>query len=74
MLMMMRADTSYDANKTQGCSAEELLACISATDFDACIAACSNEENNEEEDVVKAGTLTVSVKDYSSSVVSAPLN
>ena len=42
MLMMMRGDDSYVS--TAGCTAEELLACITATDYDACIAACSDEE------------------------------
>ena len=59
--MMMRSDDSY--TPTEGCSAEELLKCLTADDYDACVAACSNEENNEEEDVVKAGTLTVSMGD-----------
>ena len=60
MLMMMRADENYTA--VEGCSAEELLACFNADDYDACIAACSDEPTNpEDEDEVKAGTLTVSL-------------
>jgi hypothetical protein len=43
MLMMMRADDSYSPSTTEGCTAEELLACITADDYDACIAACSEE-------------------------------
>lgn len=56
MLMMMRADDAY--TPTTGCSAEELLACIVADDYDACIAACS--EDAEEE--VLPGYATVSTK------------
>jgi len=55
MLMMMRADDAY--TPTTGCSAEELLACILADDYDACIAACS--EDAEEEEVLP-GFATVS--------------
>ena len=63
MLMMMRADDSYTP-ATAGCSAEELLACITADDYDACIAACSDaeEEEEEEEQEVKAWTLNVTMK------------
>ena len=46
MLMMMRADEGY--TPVEWCTAEELLACITADDYDACIAACSDENNNEE--------------------------
>jgi hypothetical protein len=46
MLMMMRADDAY--TPTTGCSAEELLACILADDYDACIAACSEEAEEED--------------------------
>jgi len=56
MLMMMRADDAY--TPTTGCSAEELLACILADDYDACIAACS--EDAEEEDTRLPGFATVS--------------
>ncbi len=59
MLMMMRGDDSYTS--TAGCTAEELLACITADDYDACIAACSGDEEEEEETEVKAGNLTVSL-------------
>ena len=38
----MRSDDSY--TPTEGCSAEELLKCLTADDYDACVAACSNEE------------------------------
>lgn len=55
MLMMQRAS---DDSSTSGCTAEELLACITATDYDACIAACSDEDAEPVE--VKAGTLNVS--------------
>ena len=41
MLMMMRADESY--TPAEGCTAEELLKCVTADDYDACIAACSDE-------------------------------
>ena len=61
MLMMQRA--SEDAStSSEGCSAEELLACITATDYDACIAECSGDTNTEEDDTeVKAGSLSVSL-------------
>ena len=63
MLMMMRADDSYEPS-TEGCTAEELLACVTADDYDACIAACSDTEEPEEptdpEAWVKQGKLTVS--------------
>jgi hypothetical protein len=63
MLMMMRADDSYTP-ATEGCTAEELLACVTADDYDACIAACNGEEEGEEEEQeVKAGTLTVKLGD-----------
>jgi hypothetical protein len=58
MLMMMRSDSSY--TPTEGCTAEELLKCLTADDYDACVAACSNEAEEEEQEV-KAGTLTVSL-------------
>jgi hypothetical protein len=56
MLMMMRSDSSY--TPTEGCSAEELLKCLTADDYDACVAACSNE--NPEEEVTGNGLATVS--------------
>jgi hypothetical protein len=56
MLMMMRADDAY--TPTTGCSAEELLACIVADDYDTCIAACSEDA---EEEVVLPGHATVSL-------------
>jgi len=46
MLMMMRSDDSY--TPTEGCSAEELLKCLTADDYDACVAACSAENPAEE--------------------------
>ena len=45
--MMMRSDDTYTA--VEGCTAEELLACFNADDYDACIAACSDESENPEE-------------------------
>jgi hypothetical protein len=71
MLMMMRSDDSYEPSTAEGCSAEELLACFNADDYDACIAACSdaNEpEDGEEEEEVKAGVLKVTGEnpDYTS--------
>ena len=51
MLMMMRADENYTA--VEGCSAEELLACFNADDYDACIATCSDAEEGEEEERVE---------------------
>jgi hypothetical protein len=61
MLMMMRSDSSY--TPTEGCSAEELLKCLTADDYDACVAACSDENTEEEQDPeeVKAGTLNVTM-------------
>ena len=58
MLMMMRADESY--TPVEGCSAEELLACITADDYDACIAECNGGEEPEDPIVTKKGTLNVS--------------
>jgi hypothetical protein len=49
MLMMQRG---AEEETTEGCSAEELLACITADDYDDCIAECSDVE--EEEDIEKA--------------------
>jgi hypothetical protein len=46
MLMMMRADENY--TPAEGCTAEELLKCVTADDYDACIAACSGPVNPEE--------------------------
>ena len=62
MLMMMRADESY--TPAEGCTAEELLKCVTADDYDACIAACNGGEEEEEQDPeeVKAGTLNVTMK------------
>jgi hypothetical protein len=54
MLMMMRADDAY--TPTTGCSAEELLACILAEDYQACIAACSGTE----EEVILPGYVSIS--------------
>ena len=54
--MMMRSDDTY--TPTEGCSAEELLKCLTADDYDACVAACSSEEP-EEEDVAN-GFVTIS--------------
>ncbi len=60
MLMMMRADDSYTS--TAGCTAEELLACITADDYDACIAACSGDEEEETDPVeVKIGKLNATI-------------
>jgi hypothetical protein len=75
MLMMMRADESY--TPAEGCTAEQLLKCVTADDYDACIAACNGEEEPEEEEQdpeagVTYGTLTVSKG--SSSVTEAPTN
>jgi len=53
MLMMMRADDNYAP--AVGCSAEELLTCILADDYEACIAACSDEATE-----VLPGFVTVS--------------
>ncbi len=58
MLMMQRADEDASVG---GCTAEELLACITADDYDDCIAACSDEEEEDDEEVVveRDGELTV---------------
>ena len=58
MLMMMRADEGYTPNEK--CSLEEMVACALAEDTDACLAACTGDEEGEEQEV-KAGTLTVSL-------------
>ncbi|HRX63959.1 MAG TPA: hypothetical protein P5060_02545 [Candidatus Absconditabacterales bacterium] len=44
MLMMQRADEGEASN---GCSAEELLACLTADDYEDCIAECADEEEEE---------------------------
>ena len=44
----MRADDSYSPSTVEGCTAEELLKCITADDYDACIAACAGDEEGEE--------------------------
>jgi len=59
MLMMMRADDAY--TPAVGCSAEELLACILADDYDACIAACSGTEDPTDPVEVKLGKLNVTM-------------
>lgn len=59
MLMMQRADES-GAAEGQGCTAEELLACVTASDYDACVAACSE---TEEEDITYEGSLEISVNE-----------
>ena len=46
MLMMMRADEGYTPNEK--CSLEEMVACALADDTDACLAACTGEEGEEE--------------------------
>ena len=56
MLMMMRADEGYTPNEK--CSLEEMVACALADDTDACLAACTGDE--ESNTPVKAGTLNVS--------------
>ena len=58
MLMMMRADENY--TPVEGCTAEEVLACLTASDFDACVAAC--EGNEGEETPANPGFVTVSTK------------
>ena len=57
MLMMMRSDENYTA--VEGCTAEELLACFNATDYDACIAKCADEPEEPEEPVGN-GFVTIS--------------
>ncbi len=60
MLMMMRADEGYTPNEK--CSLEEMVACALAEDTDACLAACTgDEEDNTDPEEVKAGTLTVTM-------------
>ena len=55
MLMMMRADEGYTPNEK--CSLEEMVACALADDTDACLAACTG---NEEEEQVGNGLVTIS--------------
>lgn len=65
-LMLMRSDADYtpvDETATE-CTVEEVLACATdGGDMEACLAACSGDETDEEEDntpdVVKAGDLYV---------------
>ena len=60
MLMMMRADEGYTPNEK--CSLEEMVACALADDTDACLAACTGEEEEEQDpEEVKAGTLNVTM-------------
>ena len=56
MLMMMRADEGYTPNEK--CTLEEMVACALAEDTDACLAACTGEEG--EEDITWNGSLTIS--------------
>ena len=51
MLMMMRADEGYTPNEK--CSLEEMVACALADDTDACLAACTGDEEGEEQDSVR---------------------
>ncbi len=51
MLMMMRAGEG-DIAEGEGCSAEELLACITSDDYDDCIVACSDEDEDDDDDVL----------------------
>ena len=57
MLMMMRADEGYTPNEK--CSLEEMVACALAEDTDACLAACTG---NEEETPTGNGFVTVKGK------------
>jgi hypothetical protein len=41
MLMMMRSDDNYSPSETRGCSAEQILKCLVADDYAACIAECA---------------------------------
>ena len=45
--MMMRADEN--ATVVEGCTAEELLACIAGDNYDECVAACGNGSEEPEE-------------------------
>jgi hypothetical protein len=56
MLMMMRADEGYTPNEK--CSLEEMVACALADDTDACLAACTG--NEEPEEPVGNGSIKVS--------------
>jgi hypothetical protein len=58
MLMMMRADKGYTPNEK--CSLEEMVACALAEDTDACLAACTGNEGEEEP--ANPGYITVSTK------------
>jgi hypothetical protein len=62
MLMMMRADDNYVAPSESGkCTLTERVDCIlNADDTEACIAACSDQEPEEEPEYTenKSGTLT----------------
>ena len=53
MLMMMRADDGYVAPSESGkCTLTERVDCIlNADDTEACIAACSGDSEEEEEEV-----------------------
>ena len=68
MLMMMRADEGYTPNEK--CSLEEMVACALADDTDACLAACTGNENPEEPagdgliTVKKVGTTTTQEVPY----------
>lgn len=51
----MRADEN--ANIVEGCTAEELLACIASDNYDTCVASCGSEK---EEDITWNAEVTVS--------------
>jgi hypothetical protein len=59
MLMMQRA-SDEDVEVTDGCSAEELLACVMADDYDECIADCSGEDEEDDTTIVLDGDLEIS--------------
>ena len=59
---MMRSDDTRVSAK--GCEQDEILLCLSkykadGADYDACIAACANEDSEEEEEVAN-GFVTIS--------------
>jgi hypothetical protein len=58
MLKMQRS--GEDATTTDGCSAEELLACVMADDYDECIADCSGEDEEDDTTIVLDGDLEIS--------------
>lgn len=75
-LMLMRADEDYETTSTS-CTAQEVLACLSSDDVEACMAECSDETIDpvdpvEPDDIELSGDLTAEEGDMPSNGSSVP--